>query len=362
MACFHPLKGFPIGVHPSGKTAYKITSYDVNGVYTFGPDLPWYCTSESVAPPGSFRFVCDSTPIACGKCVGCRLDYSRQWANRCMLELDYHDSAYFVTLTYNDFSVPKSFYPDPDTGEAQQSLTLCKRDWQLFMKRLRKQHPDDNIRFFMCGEYGPSTFRPHYHAIIFGLHLNDLVPWSKSSLGYQYYLSPSLSRAWSSRGSARDLFGEEFSTPLAELGHVLVGEVTWDTCAYTARYIMKKLKGPEAQFYSDFNLVPPFVLMSRRPGIARQYFDDHPDIYEYDFINIKTEKGGRKVRPPRYYDQLFDLQQPERMAEIKVTRQKMAEAVQRLKLSRTTLPYLQYLDVEEQNLVSRISTLQRKEF
>ena len=95
--------------------------------------------------------------LPCGQCIGCRLDRSRQWANRCMLELQYHDSAFFVTLTYDDFHVPKSYYADPETGEAYTSLTLCKRDFQLWMKRLRKKFSEDKIRFFACGEYGGQT-------------------------------------------------------------------------------------------------------------------------------------------------------------------------------------------------------------
>lgn len=244
MACFYPMVAHhePGDYTVRGKKAYKIMRFG-------NPD----------------RLGPNDILVPCGKCVGCRLEYSRQWANRCMLELQYHDSAYFVTLTYDDYHVPRSYYADPETGEAQASLTLDKRDWQLFMKRLRKAHPDDKIRFFMCGEYGPNTFRPHYHAIIFGLHLDDLVPWSRSDQGYQYYRSESLERAWSVKTTFDGIDGETCATPLAPIGYALVGEVTWETCAYTARYIMKKLNGPEAQFYSDFNLQPPFVLMSRKP-------------------------------------------------------------------------------------------------
>lgn len=341
MACYHPLRAklVPGQNTINGKPVYRILKYLD----------PHYHDSDCIKLP-------------CGKCVGCRLEYSRQWANRCMLELQYHDSSYFVTLTYDDYHVPKSYYSDPETGEAQVSLTLCKRDWQLFMKRLRFAFPDDHIRFFMCGEYGPNTFRPHYHAIIFGLHLTDLVPWSKSEQGFQYYRSQSLERCWSVKSEIDTLDGETCVTPLASIGYALVGEVTWETCAYTARYIMKKLNGPEAEFYSNFNLQPPFVLMSRKPGIARQYYDEHPDIYDYDFINIKTDKGGRKFRPPRYFDKLFDVDNPERLAEIKEIRKKQAEAAQFAKLSKTTLDEEQYLQVEEDALQSRIASLRRKEF
>lgn len=341
MACFYPMVAHhtPGDYTIRGKKAYKIMRFG-------NPD----------------RLGPNDILVPCGKCVGCRLEYSRQWANRCMLELQYHDSAYFVTLTYDDYHVPRSYYADPETGEAQASLTLDKRDWQLFMKRLRKAHPDDKIRFFMCGEYGPNTFRPHYHAIIFGLHLDDLVPWSKSDQGYQYYRSQSLERAWSVKTTFDGLDGETCATPLAPIGYALVGEVTWETCAYTARYIMKKLNGPEAQFYSDFNLQPPFVLMSRKPGIARQYYDEHPDMYDYDYINLKTDKGGRKIRPPRYFDNLFDQDNPERLAEIKEIRAKQAQAAQAYKLSQTTLSGIEYRQVEEAVLQDRIASLRRKEF
>ena len=119
-------------------------------------------------------------PVPCRTCLGCRIDYSREWANRMCLEMLCSGQACFITLTYNNSSLPltKDLIP-----------TLCKRDWQLFMKRLRKAFPDRKLRFYMCGEYGSHTLRPHYHAIIFGLDIfafPDLKylkksPWNLSS-------------------------------------------------------------------------------------------------------------------------------------------------------------------------------------
>lgn len=341
MSCFHPLHALKSDgqVTLAGKPVYHVLKMT---------DPLWDSP--------------DCVRLPCGKCVGCRLEYSRQWANRCMLELGYHDSAYFVTLTYDDYHVPRSYYADPSTGEAMPSLTLCKKDWQDFMKRLRYYFPNDRLRFYMCGEYGPQTQRPHMHAIIFGLHLTDLVPYAKSAQGYQYYTSESLQRAWSVRSTIEDLFGQESVTPLAPIGYVVVGEVTWETCAYTARYIMKKLNGPEAKFYSDFNLEPPFVLMSRKPGIGRQYYDDHPDLYQYEYINISTPTGGRKFRPPRYFDKLYDIDHPEELAQIKEIRRRQAEAAQAYKLQSSDLKDWQLAELEERRLVDRISSLKRKEF
>lgn len=333
MSCYHPLKALAVGKTMNGKTQYKF----INDYFL----INYKMRTGKPFPEDKIQY------LPCGQCLGCRLDYSRQWANRCMLELQYHESSFFVTLTYDDFHVPRSWYTDPSTGEAFQSLTLQKRDFQLFMKRLRKRFSDQRIRFFMCGEYGGQTMRPHYHAIIFGLKLDDLVEYKKSPQGFSYYNSPSLQACWS----------DQEGRPI---GYAVVADVSWESCAYTARYILKKQKGDEAHFYTDFNIQPEFTLMSRKPGIARQYFDDHPDIYDYDFINLKTEKKGLKFKPPRYYDNLFDIENPERMSEIKEIRQKMAQSAQKMKLERTSLSVEEMNEVSERVKASQIKSLQRR--
>lgn len=339
MACYHPLKGFAVGDTAAGKVAYKITSYAVDHVeLVSGNWIPvQYPERGSLAEAVVRSYI----EIPCGKCIGCRLEYSRQWANRCMLELQYHDSAYFVTLTYDDDHVPISYYPDPETGEAQKCHTLCKRDFQLWMKRLRKAFPGDRIRFFAAGEYGSDTFRPHYHAIVFGLHLDDLTVY-KQQRGYTYYNSASLQRTWPN-------------------GYVVVGKVTWETCAYTARYVMKKAQGILAEEYEILNIEPEFSLMSRKPGIARQYFDDHPDLYDYEFINVSTADGGRKFRPPRYYDKLFDIVDHDRMTEIKEVRKLKAIANTALRMEKTSLSYLEQLEVDEAAASDRLKKLRRSD-
>lgn len=327
MACYHPIIAYKSKtVNPeTGKSAIR-----------FSPPL---------SSPDHWELV----QLPCGNCIGCRLEYSRQWANRCMLELDYHDSSYFATFTYNDEHVPRSYYPDPETGEAIPALTLRKRDWQLLMKRIRRRFPNDKLRFYMAGEYGDKTFRPHFHAILFGLHLNDLVPYKTVREGgqfYTYYNSDSLQSCW------RDSNG-------VDIGFVVVGSVTWESCAYVARYVMKKLKGKGSVFYRLHNIEPEFVLMSRRPGIGRQYYEDHPDIYKYQKINISTSKGGRSFRPPRYFDKLFEADFPDEFVKMKVQRKEVAESVAAAKLSHTSLDLMELKGVEEGNLTNRLKPLRR---
>lgn len=321
MPCYHPLEAVILpGTTANGKKNIKILSgQHASEVYPSWQRLQ----------------------LPCGQCIGCRLEYSRQWANRCMLELQYHKESWFVTLTYDDDHVPQTAYAMNDDGEAAPALTLCPRDLELFWKRLRKAHPDDHIRYFAAGEYGTTTYRPHYHAIIFGLSLDDLRPYKRSPQNYDYFISDSLTQCWG-------------------LGFAVVGAVTWETCAYTARYIMKKLKGQDSKLYSDFNLQPEFVRMSRKPGIARQYYDDHPDLYQFEYINLSTDVGGLKFRPPRYFDKLFDIDHPGEMAQAKAVRRRLAAAAEAAKDANTTLDRYERLSVEENALTERIKSLERK--
>lgn len=156
--------------------------------------------------------------VPCGQCLGCRLERSRQWAVRCMHEASLYDRNCFITLTYDDDNLP-----------ADRSLHYSH--FQLFMKRLRKAH-GDGIRFYMCGEYGEKKGRPHYHACLFNFNFDDLTLWQERR-GTKLYRSKSLERLWP--------YG--FST---------VGGVTFQSAAYVARYIMKKVTGDRAPDHYTF--------------------------------------------------------------------------------------------------------------
>lgn len=350
MSCYHPLKGFPIGYTKTGKVDYKITGYGVDHVELVrGTWMPVHIKERGSMAECVVR---DFIEVPCGQCLGCRLQYSREWANRCLLELQDHDSAFFATLTYDNPHVPKSAYGDPETGEAIPSLTLRKRDLQLFMKRLRKAFPDDKIRFYACGEYGERTYRPHYHVILFGLHLDDLQVYERDpETGFVMYTSPSFQRCW----SVKDDDGV-----VRPIGRAVVSEVSWETCAYTARYVTKKLSGFAACFYDDHNIEPPFTQMSLKPGIGRNYYDNHPDLYKYEYINVSTEKGGRKFRPPKYFDRIFDVEYPDESAAMKEARKRIAMDARKAKLAQTNLSYLDLLAVEERALKERVKSLKRR--
>lgn len=370
MPCFHPIKRFVIGVDrladrdivrfaPAFVKQDGVLS-EVRFLVKGEKGSDWSPWTSPLPVPERLTAVSGQL-IRCGHCVGCRMDKARDWADRCLLELQQHNSAYFVTLTYDDAHVPMSAYGHPVTGEAQPVLTLCKRDFQLFMKRLRKRIAPQGIRYFACGEYGSKTFRPHYHAIIFGLELSDLVPYNKNGRGDVLYQSDFLTSCW-----ARPKPGvrQTCVTPLADrfepFGRVLVSPVTYATCAYTARYTTKKLYGKESQFYERMNITPPFLLMSRHPGIGAGYYESHPNMLDYSFVSVSTEDGGKKFRPPKYFERyLEECMSEDEFHDYKLERKLAAEEAQRVKQAQTSQSYGDYLLSQERQLINRTKNLKR---
>lgn len=218
--------------------------------------------------------------LPCGQCVGCRLERSRQWALRCLHESSLYRRNCFLTLTL-------------DAGHMPADGSVDVRTFQLFMKRLRKAYPGDRIRYFHCGEYGEKLGRPHYHACLFNFDFDDKYIWSVKN-GFNLYRSPSLEKVWG-------------------LGHCLVGEVTFESAAYVARYVMKKITGEDAQCHYNGKR-PEYVTMSRRPGIGKGWFQKWKgDVYPDDFIVVR----GVKMKPPRFYDSLMEAEDPAFFADLK---------------------------------------------
>lgn len=199
--------------------------------------------------------------IPCGKCPGCRLEQSRQWAVRCMHEKRLHNAASFLTLTYEKM---------PPGG----SLVLS--DYQNFLKKLRNRYAGPGLRFFGCGEYGSQTQRPHYHMLLLNTDFNDR-KLIKSGTEYNLYESKILSQLWSH-------------------GHAAIGNVDWHSACYVARYCTKK--NQNGKTVTDGRL-PEFVTMSRRPGLGAGYFEKFKDeLLNHDTIIV----NGVPAALPRFYD------------------------------------------------------------
>lgn len=202
--------------------------------------------------------------VPCGKCAGCKSDRAMTWAIRCHHEASLHDKNSFLTLTYAD-APPK----------------LVKKDLQDFFKRLRH---DFDFRYFACGEYGETTRRPHYHALIFGQDfLHD-----KIDINNSLYTSPSLSETW-------------------KHGLISAGAVTMSSCCYVAGYVHKKIGDDDT-----------FTLMSRRPGIGKDWLKKYgDDLRRTGTVTIE----GKELPVPLRYMQWDE----EQFADLKKARKKRFE-------------------------------------
>jgi len=220
--------------------------------------------------------------LPCGQCIGCKIERSRQWAIRNMHEKQMHESSCMLTLTYAPEWLPWG-----------DSLHLPH--FQNFIKRLRRHIAPTKLRFFHCGEYGDIQKRPHYHALLYGYGFPDRTSRGTRN-GFPIWGSDTVTRLWSDPKTG------------SSYGRHEIGDISFESAAYVARYILKKITGARADdHYAGRD--PEYVTMSRRPGIGRPWLEKHKtEVYPSDSVIAR----GIPMRPPRYYDQVWELATDER--------------------------------------------------
>ena len=287
MPCFHPLQAF----FTVGEDGKKIVKFSNAGARLFYND---------VKPVGD-----NNLSIPCGRCMGCRLERSRQWAVRIMHEAKLYSDNCFVTLTFND------------DGLSSQCVnnSLDRNHVRLFLYRLRSRfrrgvdvvdrrtglvkdvYKRDKIRVFYCGEYGDKLGRPHYHLCLFNMDFPDKKVFKRSK-GFVYYVSDVLSLLW-------------------PYGNCMISDLTFDSAAYVARYCLKKITGDQADDHYQGRL-PEFCQASLKPGIGYDWLVRYgnSDCFNLDEVVV----NGHKCKPPRYYDKYLEKVNPEMYAMAKVLR------------------------------------------
>lgn len=208
-----------------------------------------------------------------------------------------HENNSFITLTYDDKNL--------------KSAKLIYQDFQLFMKRLRdknyrdflstyglqnwkslskeqrkKKYNEIKIGCFVTGEYGDKHKRPHWHAILFNWRPNDCIPKRTNELGDKCYTSNTLTTLW--------------NKGLAELG-----EVTFRSAGYVARYASKKLIHGRDQDH-DYQ---PISKKSNHQAIGKTFLEKYwKDIFSYGEVILED---GKKCAIPRYYEKWLLKTHPE---------------------------------------------------
>lgn len=226
--------------------------------------------------------------LPCGKCINCRLEYARSWAVRCVHEASVHSSNSFITLTYAD-----KYLTNPK---------LNYEDFQLFMKRLRDRFSDLQIGMFVTGEYGEKQKRPHWHAILFNWRPQDALYRRKNELGDRVFSSRILGPYTSDE--VEECSSWE-TTPLWPYGKCELGDVSFKSAGYVARYAAKKLvHGKDSEH--DFQ---PISKKSSKNAIGKAFLEKYwPDVFNYGQCVID---GGITCPIPRYYEKWFQKNHPQ---------------------------------------------------
>jgi hypothetical protein len=244
---------------------------------------------KSVTGPGGVLW---PVTVPCGHCLGCRTDQARGWAVRLVHEGMITSPAWFVTLTY----APEKL---PEFG------SLVPRDITLFVRRLR-EGSTRSLSYYVAGEYGETTARPHYHAVLFGPQFLDRERLADRH-GAPVFRSDSLESAW---------------------GHGLCEftGLTYAAARYVASYVRKKVSARhDSEHYTRVDpetgelveLQREYARMSRRPAIGKRWIERYwRDVYPRDFVVM----DGRELKPPRYYDKWMDEHQPAVMMAVREQR------------------------------------------
>lgn len=181
-----------------------------------------------------------------------------EWATRVLHEMNYHPLNVFATLTYDDDHLPKDG-------------SISKEEAQRFLKRFRRRLDGRSIKYYMCGEYGENTYRPHYHLIMFNVGFCDFKP---HPLVRGFYIHD----AWPH-------------------GHIFLGSVEAASIRYVSNYVTKKRHRP------NLKVEKPFQLQSQ--GIGKQFALDNSDQI---IDNLDITINGVHVSIPRYYKKLLDIE------------------------------------------------------
>lgn len=248
-------------------------------------------------PPASMGLI-PGIQLPCRQCIGCKLNYSTEWAARCIHETKSHFYNCWITLTYDDEHLPYGgtlYRPHVTTflRTTRKASTRIKNAGSILADRVGR------LRYFYSGEYGEKKRRPHYHLCLFGLQMSDLEYEKQTELGHKLYTSKLARQLWPH-------------------GDHIIGELTYETAAYTARYITKKITGQLAEKHYEtidkttgeiIQLQPEFSGMSTNPGIGHDWYEKyHKDVHRTETKHIYI--NGKKTKTPRYYDKLHKRNNP----------------------------------------------------
>lgn len=307
----------------------------------------------------------DFNEVGCGKCEICRTDKSKEWATKAYCESKCWKNKTFLTLTYDNYNLPKD-------------RKLRRSDLQGFWKKLRyhinkstkkepfgrfpgckfeelpsnpledmfgfnsKRKNKKPIRYINCGEYGPKTKRPHYHAVIFNFKPDDLRKYSRDRRGYWLYTSAKINKIWGK-------------------GFVIIGRGTTETAAYVARYTTKKYsRTEEEQKKMKEKKQQEYISASSWGFIGYYYWINFKEkIKKAAGILMKTKKGVHLAKIPKAMIKKWKDENYEEWEEYDFNKQEIGKTNWEKILAGTELSESEYILTTYKNRLEKLKKLRR---
>ena len=284
-----------------------------------------------------------------------------------MLESLEHEESYFITLTYDDEHLP---IPDYMTYKEEWDLgyktleidikvendgtwvdgTLYPEHVKKFIKDLRNYAQNhlgiQGIRYFYCGEYGETTQRPHYHMLLYGMHLDP-------KDNYSYHVDKKFFKPhWKNK----------LLDKLWPYGMHDIANIEWNSAAYVSRYCMKKINEEDQsdKWYAENGKQKEFIRMSNRPGIGMKYYERNKmKIYENDGFAAKTVKGNNAIVRIKAFDKIFKEEFPEEFEKIEKHRKECAERARKNSYKLSNYTDLERLQMKAEKIATKAKMLPR---
>lgn len=273
------------------------------------------------------KYKTENLRVPCGKCIGCLLDRANDTATRCWCETQTNgQECCFITLTYDEEHIPENRY-------------LKIKDEQDFWKRLRYYKKDSKIKYMGCGEYGPKTYRPHWHFCVWGYKPKDLKFYKYNHNGDKLYTSKELKEIWGN-------------------GFVIIGELTYRSACYVSRYCTKKLF-KKRKWTKDTEIKPECTVWSK--GIGKNYWEKFREkIINNKGIMIKIDEKVKTKRIPKYFMKKLKDENPEFYDWYTYENSLIAQENMNKILSKTSLNESEYYAMQERKLLEKANQLLKR--
>lgn len=307
--------------------------------------------NERLEEYDKFNLNYNKTIIPCRKCIGCRLDYSRDWANRGYLEAKTNPNHnYFITLTYDDEHLPideKITTKEGKTYERNETWkgNLKPERLSKFIHDIRqyfeRNYTHKSIKYIACGEYGEQNERPHYHIILFNCPFPIDTFYNTKIIDKQYFSQNKIIERYWKDGISN------------------ISTANWSTIAYVCRYVTKKLYGNNADDErAKKGQIAEFIRVSK--GIGKKYWDENKEtILETDSITIQNGSGVHTTKPPKYYTRLLKKENPKMYENLKTKREIQNKNMQKTKDLTHTYGRLGELENQEKTKITKSTILKR---